>query len=657
MQTTTAFPVALLCCAAISTVGWASQRPLRWMDSSQYVPGKSALADPGAPPDLAPPSTGIGDCDDYVDLSGLPLPITQAGTTAGASNDYGPFPSRPACWQLYWGSASAQARDKTYKWTVPADGRYTISLLGSSYDTSLLLYDFTCPAEPHYPEDFICGNDDAGELPQSELYCLSLSAGQQLLIVVDGYGSSSGPFQLRISEYEPAPNLETFILASMNTLHIPGLSARAVYDGRVIWSGDYGHMDIANDRAPTDSSLFYLASISKTFVGVALMQLWEQGFFELDDDINAYLPWAVHNPYYPTSPITFRMLMTHSSGISDNWNVLNLLLAWNEDSPTPLEEFLRNYLTPGGTYYYSANFVNAIPGTTCKYSNVGAALAAYLVEIINPDARSFSEYCLQAIFAPLGMDDTAWLLADLDVENIAVPYSWNGSTFVPYGHCGVPYYPPVQLRTSASQLARHLIAFMQHGRIDGTRILDSTTVDLMTTVLTQDPGAGVSNGLFWRMMPWGGRDLWGHGGQWLGCETAMFYNSAEKTGAIVLTNGESLYGKLLVTNELLEYAARYALAQELSEETPVREQRWLFASHRGPSGSATTIVYYVPATSKIRVDVLNVLGQRVSTLFEGIQEDGFHSVRWDAAGCASGIYFARLQSRGVSQSCKLLLVR
>jgi CubicO group peptidase (beta-lactamase class C family) len=490
-----------------------------------------------------------GNCSDYVDISHNLLPISVSGTTVGATNNYGPFPSQPLCWQGYWDASGCAGPDKTYKWTVPTNGRYNISLCGSSYDTGLLLYDFTCPTEPSYPRDFICGNDDFCGY-QSELYCLELSAGQQILIVVDGYGSNAGPFQLRISRYQPAPNLGSYITTTMAAEHIPGLSACAISNGEIVWSGNFGHANISQNIDVTDSTLFMLCSISKTFVGVALMQLWEDGLFGLDDDINQYLPWEVHNPLYPDSAITFRMLMTHTSSIIDNWSVINSLITLGGDSPIPLSRFLMNYLIPGGSYYYpTLNYGNYAPGRNWNYCNVGAALAGYLVAKINPDSLSLEDYSQRYIFEPLGMNNSSYFLSNLNIADVATRYSWNGSVYVPYPQDGAPIYPAGWIRTSTNQLARHLITFMQHGQIEGTRILDSTTIELMTT--PQIPGWG----LFLQTYTFGGRLIWGHPGSWSGARTFMFYCPEENTGAIVLTNGESNFGAQVIMNELFEYAA------------------------------------------------------------------------------------------------------
>ncbi|MFC2089007.1 serine hydrolase domain-containing protein, partial [Calditrichota bacterium] len=107
--------------------------------------------------------------------------------------------------------------------------------------------------------------------------------------------------------------LDLFIKTSMNNNHIPGLATAIVKNNKIIWNNCYGFRDIQNNLNVNDTTAFLLASVSKTITATALMQLWEQGLFQLDDDINNYLPTdiLVVNPWYPNEPITFRQLLTH----------------------------------------------------------------------------------------------------------------------------------------------------------------------------------------------------------------------------------------------------------------------------------------------------------------------------------------------------------
>ena len=88
----------------------------------------------------------------------------------------------------------------------------------------------------------------------------------------------------------------------------PSLAASVVYKDDIIWSKGYGEQS-------NDNVAFMIASITKTFTTTALLQLYERGIFELDDDVNSYLPFSLRNPNYPNTPITFRLLLLHQSSL------------------------------------------------------------------------------------------------------------------------------------------------------------------------------------------------------------------------------------------------------------------------------------------------------------------------------------------------------
>ena len=127
--------------------------------------------------------------------------------------------------------------------------------------------------------------------------------------------------------------------------------------------------------------------------------------FALNDTVNEYLPFNINHPDYPEVPITFKMLLSHTSGIKDNWNFMPF---YDGDSPLELSYYLNQYLTPGGEFYDNdLNFTDYIPGTSFSYSNIGAALIGLLVEEIS--GQPFNEYSTENIFEPLEMDDACLL--------------------------------------------------------------------------------------------------------------------------------------------------------------------------------------------------------------------------------------------------------
>jgi len=353
--------------------------------------------------------------------------------------------------------------------------------------------------------------------------------------------------------------LDSFILATMETYHIPGVAACCIKDTQVIWTGTYGYANIEDSIKVEDTTVFKLASVSKPFTGTALMQLWEKGFFNLDDNINNYLPFKVIHPLFPDDSITFRMLLTHTSAISDNnYAVWDSVFFWGGDSPMELGWFLEQYLTVGGIYYdKDLNFSSWAPGTHYEYGNIATALAGYLVEAIS--GTPFDRWCHDSTFHLLGMDETQWFLAGLDTSNVAMHYYYDDTTgtYVPYGYYGVPFYPCGQLYSSTLQLARFLMAFLHMGRIGDVRILDSATVQLMTTV--QYPNIAPGQGLLWGTANFDGRLYWGWNGGWYGVSTRFGFFPNEKSAVVVLTNGDAFGGAgdgtRLIRAELFKFVA------------------------------------------------------------------------------------------------------
>lgn len=186
-------------------------------------------------------------------------------------------------------------------------------------------------------------------------------------------------------------------------LPIAGLAAGIVKGDRLVWSGAYGMADIGEARQVDASTIFHTGSVSKAVTAAALMRLWQDGRFQLDDDINRYLSFPVRNPKFPAAPITFRMLLTHTSSISEisqqagRDRIPNLY--GSADPGIGLGDIVREFLVPGGKYYWDFNYRDAAPGTRYEYENVGFALIGRLVERIS--GRSFHEYCRTHLLAPL----------------------------------------------------------------------------------------------------------------------------------------------------------------------------------------------------------------------------------------------------------------
>jgi CubicO group peptidase (beta-lactamase class C family) len=97
--------------------------------------------------------------------------------------------------------------------------------------------------------------------------------------------------------------------------HVPGIAYCVVKGEQMIWSGGAGWANMEEKIPMSIDGIMNIASISKTFTAIAVMQLWEKGLLDLESDVNTYLPFSVRNPHHPDVPITIFQLLTHTSWI------------------------------------------------------------------------------------------------------------------------------------------------------------------------------------------------------------------------------------------------------------------------------------------------------------------------------------------------------
>ena len=111
--------------------------------------------------------------------------------------------------------------------------------------------------------------------------------------------------------------LDDFLESRVAQCPAPGLAAAIVKGNQLVWAKGFGWANRESNIPMSADTLMNIGSISKTITATAVMQLWEAGKFDLDDDINEFLPFVVRNPGNPEVAITFRQLLTHRSSIKD----------------------------------------------------------------------------------------------------------------------------------------------------------------------------------------------------------------------------------------------------------------------------------------------------------------------------------------------------
>jgi CubicO group peptidase (beta-lactamase class C family) len=327
-----------------------------------------------------------------------------------------------------------------------------------------------------------------------------------------------------------------------------GLAGMVFVDGEAVWSKGYGHRDYLRTQPFTTTTPMNIASITKTFTGVAMMRLVAEGRLDLDADVNLYLPFRVRNPRFPETPITLRMIATHTSSIADRWEVYRATYSFGGDSPEPLADFITSYFAPDGRRYSTDNYTALPPGAAREYSNIGAGLVGFLIERLT--GERLDAYTRRHILTPLGMGSTGWFLRDLPIAEISTQFVAEEGWAIPVPRYELTTYPDGGVRTSVRDLSRFFLALLNHGELDGVRILPSRQADEMTRFqfagpdYPKDYGPGEGNtGLFWRTRHNG--EYMGHGGSDPGVQTVMLSTLDRRVAVILFSNtsGGSAEGK------------------------------------------------------------------------------------------------------------------
>lgn len=366
-------------------------------------------------------------------------------------------------------------------------------------------------------------------------------------------------------------SIDNIIEKAMAETGIVGMGASVIIDKKVVWTKGYGYADQENKIPFSPSTIMNIASIAKTFTGVCIMKAVEEGKVSLDEDINNYLPFKVTNPYFPHEKITLRHLATHTSGLTDRSPIYGDSTHYYDGSqPEPLGEFLKNYFSPDGRYYSKANFLDVKPGTHRAYSNIGAGLAGYIIEL--KTGKKLNEYAKEVIFKPLKMKNSGWALNEVNLNNHTKLYRKKGDRIVQIPFYEITTYPDGGIRTSVEELSKFFISLLNDGQYEKTRILKKETVEEMLRFQyteTNKPDnvnpQKLNQGIFWATKLGGTRI--GHNGSDPGVRTFMLSDLNKEFAVIIFFNtelNEKEEGKFFDI-----YEALYQYAQDLKAKQTI----------------------------------------------------------------------------------------
>ena len=361
-----------------------------------------------------------------------------------------------------------------------------------------------------------------------------------LLITTNTTLSTTIPIQRTPTNRQPTPQtteIDNLITFYMKIGHIPSLSTCIIKNTTVVWTQAYGISDIKNQKEATPATIYLAGSISKSITATALLQLYEQGKFNLDDDVNNYLPFSLRNPNYPEEPITIRMLLAHQSSLKETYK--SLLHFFLIDYPY---SWLPEYLTPNGSIYNPNTWSTTYaPGEDFYYANLGFELLGYIFEQLSN--QTLENYCQDHIFTPLNMTNTSFHVTSYAFQNLAVPYVWRLGRFIPFPHYDIGMTAAGGLRTNALDLSKFLIAHMNNGTYQNTSLLNQTTIQLMHTIqYPNNTDNTIKYGLGWAIIQDNtNTTIQGHSGGVFGGTAYMFYRTQDKTGVTYLLNKNRIF--------------------------------------------------------------------------------------------------------------------
>jgi CubicO group peptidase (beta-lactamase class C family) len=337
-----------------------------------------------------------------------------------------------------------------------------------------------------------------------------------------------------------------------------GFSVAIVNESGTLYQQGIGYADVKNKQNYTDSTIQNIGSVSKTFIGIALLKAQEMGKLKLDDPINKYLPFEVSNPFYQNIPITIRHLTTHTSTIVDNEFYLkrNYFLKPNQDinnvklfledeqvinpadSAIAMKDFLRNVLTKDGKWYKKEDFLKQQPGEIFEYTNVGAALAAYIIE--QATGENFNTFTAKHILQPLKMNASGWKFNEVDFSKHSHLYQ-TPDTALPFYTLAT--YPDGNFITSSNDLAKYLTELIKGYNGNGTILSKESYQEYFKAQLNaknylkrneKNPYSDEYNvGVF---VGFSFAENIGHTGSDPGVASMMFFNPKTKIGRLLIVN-------------------------------------------------------------------------------------------------------------------------
>ena len=378
--------------------------------------------------------------------------------------------------------------------------------------------------------------------------CFVAILAAMLLLVPQHVAAQTVNVDRVVAELEP--EIQRTLLAG----NIPSASIALISGDRVIWTNAYGYSNLWARTPATPNTVYLIGSTFKAMSTIALLQQMEQGKFKLDDRVSDYLTDFKIQGEDPQHPITFRHLLTHTSGIPGDFGGFSV---WGDTVPPPLEDYLRKSLK-----------VERPPLARVEYSNLAYTLVAYLVQKFS--GVPYKQYIQEHIFTPLEMSSTAFEPRPDMEERLSIPYVIDEKTGSQIGtvRLKASVWPAGIVYGTVLNQANWLITNLNGGAFKDKRLISQQTMEQMFTRQYDQFKGGIEGiwgnetagfGLTWWTEVRDGDRYIAHSGSVPGYTAFLLGNRDRKLGFAILTNGNRAHPHLFkLADKAMDLMKKYS---------------------------------------------------------------------------------------------------